>query len=180
MDDDTGWTRWFLGVWSPAVRQAVVARLDEATAGHRGWLVRALLTPEHAAAAWTETAHALVLAAIRDETGADLDAMGSQAAWEAYEEVWGALRAAWSDGGPFVPVRLGSEPTVTRLLQGLPREAAAYLGADVTQEPADPLWLGGRLRIDRDGLEAYRRLDGGRLPSAVARDLRAIAATLEG
>ena len=179
MDDDTGWTRWFLAVWSPEVCAAVVARLEAATAGHRGWLARALLTPERADPAWIETAHALVLAAIRDETGADLDAMGSQAAWEAYEQVWDALRDAWAAGGPFVAVRLGSEVDATRLLQSLPAEAAAHLGADVTVSPSDPLWLSGRLRIDRDGLAAYRRLDGGQLPTRIARDLAALERLLE-
>lgn len=174
MDDDTGWTTWLLAVWSPEVRDAVVTRIEQASVGHRGWMVRALLDPERARPGWTETLHALVLAAIRDETGADLEVMGSQAAWEAYEQVWDALAERFADGGPLARVPLGREPEVTRLLASLPAQAAAHLGADVTGERPDPLWLTGRLRIDLDGLRAYRRLDAGRLPSDVAATLRSI------
>ncbi len=174
MDDDTGWTTWLLAVWSPEVRDAVVGRIVQASVGHRGWMVRVLVDPERARPGWTETLHALVLAAIRDETGADLEVMGSQAAWEAYEQVWDALAEHFADGGPLPCVPLGREPEVTRLLTNLPVQAAAHLGADVTGECPDPLWLAGRLRIDLDGLHAYRRLDGGRLPSDVAAALRTI------
>lgn len=182
MDDDTGWTDVFLSVWTPRVCRAVADRIDRATVGHRGWLVRVLADPEGCRAGWTETVHALVLAAIRDETGADLDTMGSQAAWEAYDQVFEALRSRWADGGSLATIPLGAEPQVARLIVGLPAEAAASLAADVTGERPDPLWLRGRLRIDLEGLRAYRRIDGGALPRDVARALDAIerAATATG
>lgn len=179
MDDDTGWTTWLLAVWSSELRDAVVARIEQASIGHRGWVVRALLDSEGARPGWTETLHALVLAAIRDETGADLEVMGSQAAWEAYDQVWDALAKRFADGGPLAQVPLGREPEVTRLMATLPSQAAAHLAADVTGERPDPLWLGGRLRIDLDGLRAYRRLDAGQLPSDVAAALRAIERLVE-
>jgi hypothetical protein len=168
VDDESGWNAILLEVWSEQVRDAVVSRIERATVGRRGWLVRVLLDPEGVRQeGWTETAHALVLAAIRDETGADLEALGSQAAWECYEQVWDALTARFAGGGPFATVPMRDEPTVSRLLTDLPVEAAAYAGADVTGERPDPLWLAGRLRVDAEGLRAYLALDGGRAPAAV-------------
>jgi hypothetical protein len=171
VDDETGWNDVLLGMWTERVRDAVVARIERATVGRRGWLVRALADPDGCRPEYTETVHALVVAAIRDETGADLDALGSQAAWESYEQVWEALRERWSDGGTLGVVRLGSEPAIARAIAGLPEEAAAHLAADVSGPVPDPLWLGGRLRVDLDGLAAYRRLDAGRLPHEVASSL---------
>jgi hypothetical protein len=168
VDDETGWNDVLLAMWSERVRDAVVARIEGATVGRRGWLVRAMADPDGCRPEYTETVHALVLAAIRDETGADLDALGSQAAWESYEQVWDALRERWADGGSLGVVRIGSEPSVVRAVASLPEEAAAYLAADVGGPVPDPLWLGGRLRIDLEGLAAYRGLDGGRLPQRVA------------
>lgn len=179
MDDETGWNDVLLGMWTGRVRDAVVARIERATIGRRGWLVRALADPDGCRPEYTETVHALILAAIRDETGADLDALGSQAAWESYEQVWDALRERWADGGSLGVVRLGFEPAVARAIAGLPVEAAAHLAADVSGDVPDPLWLGGRLRVDLDGLAAYRRLDGGQLPREVAATLTEIAVAIE-
>lgn len=179
MDDETGWNEVLLDMWSEQVRDAVVTRIERATVGRRGWLVRVFADPEGCRPAYTETVHALIVAAIRDETGADLDALGSQAAWESYEQVWEALRHRWADGGTLGVVRLGSEPVVARAIAGLPIEAAAHLAAEVGGAVPDPLWLGGRLRVDLEGLAAYRRLDGGRLPHEVARALAEIARLTE-
>jgi hypothetical protein len=168
VDDETGWNDVLLAMWTDAVRDAVVARIERATVGRRGWLVRVFADPEGCRPDFTETVHALVVAAIHDETGADLDALGSQAAWESYEQVWEALRRRWADGGPLARVRIGAEPEVARAIGALPAEAAAHLAADVTGPRPDPLWVGGRLRVDLDGLAAYRRLDGGQVPHDVA------------
>jgi hypothetical protein len=175
-DDGSGWNELLLGVWTADVCAAVVHRIEVATVGRRGWLVRTLADPEASPAGWTETVHALVLAAIRDETGADLDALGSQAAWECYEQVWDALAEHWRDGGPLATVPLGDEPEISRLLRALPVEAAAYAGADVTQAVPDPLWIAGRLRVDVDGLRAYLQLDGGHVPAAVRTTIEAVLA----
>ena len=180
MDDSSGWNEVLLGVWHGGVRDAVVARIEAATVGRRGWLVRVFAHPDVVRADWTETVHALVLAAIRDETGADLDELGSQAAWDCYEQVWERLRARWGDGGELARVPLGSEPDVSRLVIGLPPEAAACAGADITGEVPDPLWLAGRLRIDADGLRVYLALDGGRAPAPVYTAVTRILGCLEG
>jgi hypothetical protein len=180
VDDDTGWNDLLLAVWSDEVRDAVVQRIEQVTVGRRGWLVRVLSDPERARPGWTETVHALILAAIRDETGADLEALGSQAAWDTYEQVWDRLAQRWADGGELATVPIGSEPEVVRWIRELPPEAAAHLAADVTADVPDPLWIDGRLRVDLEGLAAYRRLDGGRLPAAVSNVFDAIERATRG
>ncbi|MFP4149421.1 MAG: hypothetical protein ACLFV0_08020 [Nitriliruptoraceae bacterium] len=174
MDDTTGWDEILRRTWSQRVRDLVVARIEEATIARRGWLVRVLTQPESVRPALTETVHAVVLAAIRDETGADLDELGSQAAWECYEEVWDELAARWADGGPLPAVPLGREVVVVRALRRLPIEAAVAAGADVTDAGLEPLWIRGRLRLDVEGLRAYVALDGGRVPAAVAADIEVL------
>ena len=179
MDDDSGWNDVLLGLWSTAVRDAVVTRIEAATVGRRGWLVRVFAAPERARSGLTETVHALVLAAIRDETGADLDALGSQAAWECYEQVWDALGARWSGGGGTVAVPLGREPEVVRALAALPVEAAVCAGADLDPSGGvDPLWLGGRLRVDDEGLRAYLAGGMGAVPHGARDGVRRILAVL--
>lgn len=181
MDDDgSGWNELLLELWTAPVRAAVVHRIEAATVGRRGWLVRVLIEPETSPAGWTETVHALILAAIRDETGADLDGLGSQAAWECYEQVWNELAERWRDGGQLATVPLGAEPEVVRLLRSLPVEAAAHAGADVTREAPDPLWIAGRLRVDVDGLLAYLELDGGRVPHPVRTTIEQVVAHTRG
>lgn len=158
MDDETGWNDVLVGGWHAGVRDAVVARVEQATFGRRGQLVRTLSDPDAARYAWVEALHARVVLAIREETGADLDALGSQAAWACYEDVWDRLRMRWGRGGRLARVRLGSEPATVRLLAALPVAAAEAAGADVSTEPPDPLWLDGRLLVDVEGLQAYARL----------------------
>jgi hypothetical protein len=180
VDDDSGWNDLLLQLWSEDVRDAVVARIEAATVGRRGWLVRVFAAPDAVRPELTETVHALVLAAIRDETGADLDVLGSQAAWECYEQVWEELAQRWSGGGRTEVVGIGREPEIVRLLAALPGEAAVCAGADVRADgTADPLWLSGRLRVDADGLRAYLRLDGGRAPTAVHAAIHTILGLLE-
>ena len=180
VDDESGWNDLLLELWTDDVRDAVVRRIEEAMVGRRGWLVRVFAAPERVRAELTETVHAVVLAAIRDETGADLDVLGSQAAWECYEQVWEQLAERWADGGRTAAVPLGAEPEVVRSLATLPPEAAVCAGADLDAHGyTDPLWVAGRLRIDADGLRAYLRLDGGRTPADVHRAIHAILGVLE-
>ncbi len=168
MDDDgTGWNELLLSLWSGATRDAVVTRIEGALRGRRGWLVRVFADPDGVRPELTETVHAVVLAGIRDETGADLDALGSQAAWDCYEQVWAALGDRWADGGSLASVPLTKEPSVDAFVRTLPTEAAVCAGADVLDGRVDPLWLRGRLRVDVDGLRAYLALDGGLAPEAV-------------
>lgn len=167
MDDESGWNEVLLEVWSEDLRDQVVARIESIAVGRHGWLVRVFSDPEGVAGGLTETVHAIVLAAIRDETGADLEELGSQAAWECYEQVWDRLAVRWADGGELAIVPLGAEPDVVRLIQLLPTEGAVAAGADISGDQPDPLWLRGRLRVDLAGLRAYLQLDGGRAPADV-------------
>ncbi len=180
MDDTSGWDGILREVWSPGVRDAVVARIEGATVGRRGWLVRVFAAPEQVRGELTETVHALVLAAIRDETGADLEALGSQAAWECYEQVWDTLAARWATGGALPAVPLGREPGVVRAVLELPPEAAVCAGADLVGGAVQPLWLAGRLYVDTEGLRAYLALDGGRVPAVVAADIAEVLTAVEG
>lgn len=155
MDDDgTGWHDVLVGGWNDRVRERVVERVDDMTAGWRGPLVRTLRDPEEVPARWTEALHRGVLLAIREETGADLELLGSHAAWACYEEVWDELAARWQDGGDLALVPLRAEPRVLEVLHGCPPHVAEAAGADPSTEPATPLWLAGRLRIDLVGLRA--------------------------
>jgi hypothetical protein len=179
MDDESGWNDVLLEVWSEDLRDQVVARIESVTVGRHGWLVRVFSDPEGVAGGLTETVHAIVLAAIRDETGADLEELGSQAAWECYEQVWDHLAGRWADGGRLALVPLGIEPDVVRLIQRLPLEGAVAAAADVSGgQPWDPLWLRGRLRVDVEGLRAYLRLDGGRAPADIHAGVTAILRAL--
>lgn len=179
MDDTTGWDEVLRRSWSERVRDLVIARIEEATVARRGWLVRVLSDPEGVRPELTETVHAVVLAAIRDETGADLEELGSQAAWECYEDVWRELADRWAGGGPLATVPLGREVEVVQVLRRLPAEAAVAAGADLTVAGVEPLWTAGRLRLDVEGLRAYRALDGGRLPTALAADLAGLLAVVD-
>jgi hypothetical protein len=154
-DDGTGWNEMLVGGWTAEVRDAVVARVERASVGRRGRLVRILADPDGVPAAWVEELHRLVLAAIAAETGADLDALGSQAAWACYDHVWAELEERWADGGSLREVPLGGEPAVVRLLRNLPADVAASAGAEVRGSGPDPLWLRGRLLVDIEGLWAY-------------------------
>lgn len=165
VDDESGWNDVLVGGWHAGVRDAVVARVEQRTAGRHGQLVRTLCDPDTARFAWVEQLHQHVVAAIRDETGADLDALGSQAAWACYEQVWERLRVRWGRGGRLVRVPLGAEPAVVGLVQRLPVGAAEAAGADVSGPVADPLWVEGRLLIDLAGLRAWARSHAATPPS---------------
>jgi hypothetical protein len=174
MDDESGWNEVLLEVWSDDLRDQVVARIESLAVGRHGWLVRVFSDPEGVAGGLTETVHAIVLAAIRDETGADLEELGSQAAWECYEQVWDRLAERWAEGGDLAVVPLGLEPDIVRLIHRLPLEGAVAAAADVSGDRPDPLWLRGRLRVDLAGLRAYLQLDGGRAPAEVHAAVTAI------
>lgn len=155
MDDDgTGWNEVLVGGWTADVRDAVVRRVEDRTVGWRGPMLRTLVDPEGAPAAWTEALHRVVVAAIAEETGADLDELGSHAAWACYEEVWQGLVSRWDGGGDLAMVPLGQEPAVVALIGALPPLAAQSAGADIRGAVPDPLWLAGRLRVDVAGLRA--------------------------
>jgi hypothetical protein len=177
-DDGTGWNEVLLSVWSERTRDAVVDRIETAARARRGWLVRVFSDPDRVRPELTELVHRLVLAAIQDETGADLEELGSQAAWECYEQVWDELARHWERGGDLTVVPLGREPEVVQLLAALPPEGAVSAGADLDGPHVVPLWLRGRLLVDPDGLAAYLALDGGRVPAEVATTARSLLRAL--
>ena len=169
MDDDTGWNEVLTGVWSPRVRDAVVARVEAATVGARCLLVCTLREEDCQRDGWVEQLHQLIVEAIRIETGADLDGLGSQAAWASYEEVWDALVVRWRSGGEMATVPLRREVEATACLKQLRGVAAQAAGMDVGVDPPEPLWLAGRLRVDADGLltvVADGQLEGAQLLAA--------------
>lgn len=178
MDDESGWNQILLEVWSPRVRDAVVDHIEQSSVGRHGWLVRVFADPDGVSGPLTETVHAVVLAAIQDETGADLDGLGSQAAWECYEQVWTALEQRWADGGTLAVVPLGSEPPVIAALRRLPDEVAVAAAAEVGEHGVQPLWLRGRLLVDDRGLQAYLARHGASAPPEVARTIRQVLASL--
>lgn len=154
MDDDSGWDQVLVQGWGPLVRAAVVDRIERALIGRRGLLVRTMADPDAARYAWTEALHRLVLDAIRAETGADLDSLGSQAAWACYDDTWRALEARWRDGEPLVVVPPAEESIVVTLLRDLPPVVAEAAGADVACDPYEPLRVAGHVLVDVEGLFA--------------------------
>lgn len=167
-DDDSGWTEILVDGWGPLVRAAVVDRVERGLVGRRGVLVRAL-TEEVASAghaACVEEVHARVVEAIRQETGADLDELGSQAAWACYDEVWGQLQSRWLAGGTTVVVAAADEVEVVALVRSLSPAAAQHAGADIGTVPWVPMRCGGRLHVDLEGLFAYLARDTGEVTAA--------------
>ncbi len=152
MDDETGWDEVLTGVWGPGVRDAVVGRVERATVGARCLLVCTLHDEGEGRHGWVEQLHHLVVEAIREETGADLDELGSQAAWTTYEDVWGLLAERWRDGGTLATVPLRREVAATACLRQLEGLTAQAAGMDTGRHPPQPLWLEGRLRVDAAGL----------------------------
>ncbi len=165
MDDHTEWTRILVEGWGPLVMAAVVDRVERGMVGRRGVLVRALVeerrpSPGHAAC--VEEVHERILEAIRVETGADLDALGSQAAWATYDQVWGHLQQHWhrpTAGLCRVPPEVADEVAV--LVRSLSPAGATHAGADVGADPYVLLHHGGGPCIDVEGLFAHLARDDG-------------------
>jgi hypothetical protein len=168
VDDDTGWDEILTGLWGPRVRDAVVTRVEETTVGARCLLVHTLGDTDGPREGWIEQLHQLIVDAIRAETGADLDDLGSQAAWATYEEVWEALTRRWRNGGDLAVVPLRREVAATACLRRLTPVAAQAAGMDVGVDPPQPLWIGGRLRVDLCGLDRVLRDEGLTGPERVA------------
>lgn len=157
LEEDAVWEAILVDGWGPLVRHAVVERVERATLGSRGTLVRALADPDHARFAWTEWLHCQVVDAIMHETGADLDALGSQAAWACYEDAWELLAARWRDGGRLGRVASDAVPRLRTLLAHAPAWVAERAGADIGGIPPEPLVLHGVTRIDLEGLTSCLR-----------------------
>lgn len=163
MDDDSGWDEILVQGWGPLVREAAVVRVERAMVGSRGMLVRVMADPDTARPTWTELLHRLVLDAIRDETGADLEMLGSQAAWACYDDTWNALARRWRHGGDLAVVPARHERAVRALLAALPPWIAERAGVDAETHPMTPLEIDGRLLVDTEGLLLAVATDAGHL-----------------
>ena len=131
MDDESGWNAILVEGWGELVRAAVCDRVEDAMRDARGVLAVAVAMPEDAPAAAVERVHDAVVAAIATETGADLDELGSQAAWATYDDVWAELGRRWADGNGMERLAPELEQEVLQLLAGLPRPAIEHAGGVV-------------------------------------------------
>lgn len=152
MDDESGWNAILVEGWGELVRAAVCDRVEQAMEASRGVLAVAVATPDEAPAPAVERVHDAVLAAIAAETGADLDELGSQAAWATYDDVWGELGRRWSGDNGMERIDAGAEATVRVLLAGLPRPAIEHAGAVVEGLDVRLIHSDGDPCLDVDGI----------------------------
>lgn len=129
MDDESGWNAILVEGWGTLVRAAVCDRVEEALRTARGVLAIAVATPDDAPATAVERVHDEIIAAIGAETGANLDELGSQAAWATYDDVWAELGRRWADGGAMEVVPATVLAEALALLAGLPAAAVEHAGA---------------------------------------------------
>lgn len=151
MDDESGWNAILVEGWGELVRAAVCDRVGDALSTTRGVLAIAVATPDEAPPTAVEQVHDAIVAAIAAETGANLDELGSQAAWATYDDVWAELGRRWSDGGGMEVVPEHAVPEVLALLAGLPRDAIEQGGAALD---------GMEVRLLRTDAGAYLDLEG--------------------
>lgn len=169
MDDESGWNQVLVEGWGDLVRAAVCDRLDDAFATARGVLALAVTAPDDAPADVVERVHDGVVVAIAAETGANLDELGSQAAWATYDDTWAELGRRWTDGGPMEPVDAGREPELVRLLAGLPRDAIEHAGAVVDATSVLLVQTDDGPVLDVDGLFRWLAVDEDAGPAARSR-----------
>lgn len=160
MDDETGWNEILVDGWGPLVRAAVVDRVEDAFERARGVLAVTVVDPDHAPRADVERVHEAVLDAIEAETGAQLEELGSQAAWATYDDVWGELARRWDTGRDLETVQPQHHAEVIGLLAGLPPSAVEQAGAARSADGAVRLpVLDGRPRVDVEGLFRWLATD---------------------
>ncbi len=152
MDDESGWNAILVEGWGELVRAAVCDRVEDAMQAARGVLAVAVAMPDDAPAPAVERVHAAIVAAIAVETGADLDELGSQAAWATYDDVWAELGRRWADGGDMEVVPAAAVDDVRSLLAGLPRGAIEHAGAVVDGMGTQLLLTDAGPRLDVEGL----------------------------
>lgn len=152
MDDESGWNAILVEGWGELVRAAVCDRVADRMRHARGVLAVAVVTPDEAPAAAVERVHDAVVAAIAAETGADLDELGSQAAWATYDDVWAELGRRWADGSGMEVVPARAVEEVRALLAGLPQPAIEHAGAVVDGLGTRLLQTADGPRLDVEGL----------------------------
>lgn len=159
MDDESGWHTILVEGWGDLVRAAVCDRVDAALATARGVLALATVTPDDAPAAAVERVHHAVVEAIAAETGANLDELGSQAAWATYDDVWAELGRRWEDGGSLEHVSATAEVEVVPLLARLPVAAIEHAGAVLDGPHVRLVRTNGRARLDVEGVYRWLATD---------------------
>lgn len=159
MDDESGWNAILVEGWGELVRGAVCDRVTEAMTAARGVLAIAVVTPDAAPPAAVERVHTAVLGAIMAETGANLDELGSQAAWATYDDVWAELGRRWIDGGGMEAVDDTAVAEVLALLAGLPRDAIEHAGGVVDGRTVRVLRTDAGAHLDVDGLFRWLATD---------------------
>lgn len=177
MDDETGWDEVLVQGWGPAVRSAVADAVERMFATRRGLLATTVLDPEDASADWVEAVHEAVVAGIRIETGADIEELGSQAAWATYDEVWVDLARRAKADAALVTVPEPRVGQVLALLAELPLDAVHHAGGVLWPDgPAAPVVVDGSPRIHVDGVFRWLATDDGAAEShrALARALVAV------
>jgi hypothetical protein len=168
MDDDSGWHDILVDGWGPSVLAAVCDRVDDAFATARGALVTTVLDPDTAPPVCTQHVHTAVVEAIRAETGADLEQLGSQAAWATYDQAWVELARRWRSVPGLVVIDGARAGPAAHLLRTLPFDAAVHAGGVPGAPTVAPLMVDGRVYVDVDGL--FRWLATEQRASDVDRD----------
>jgi hypothetical protein len=176
VDDESGWNAILVEGWSRLVRSAVCDRVDDAMSWARGVLAVAVVTPDDAPATAVERVHAVVVEAIRAETGADLDELGSQAAWATYDDVWAELGRRWADGGGLEVVPVSAEAEVLALLAGLPRDAMEHAGAVMEGSRVHLLRTSAGAHLDVEGVFRWLATEEDAASDVRARARRLVAA----
>lgn len=153
VDDETGWNEILVEGWGPLVRAAVCHRVVDVFRTRLGLLAATAATPDDAPADWVEDVHVAVVQGIRTETGADIEELGSQAAWATYDEVWQVLPRAVAAVEDLVPVPEARVGQVQALVAELPLDAALLAGAVPWPDgPTLPVVVDGRPRVNLEGL----------------------------
>lgn len=160
MDDESGWHLILVDGWGPLVRTAVVERVVAGFTTRLGVLASTALEPDDAEAEWVQSVHEAIVAAIEQETGADIEELGSQAAWAVYDEVWTALAGRVAADESLVPVPEHRVGQVMAVLAEMPVEAAVQAGAVPWDGgPALPVLIDARARVHVDGVFRWLATD---------------------
>ncbi len=160
MDDETGWHEILVEGWGPLVRAAVAARVELAFGRRPGVLAETVLNPDDAEPEWVEGVHTAIVAGIRAETGADIEELGSQAAWATYDEVWAALATRTVADEDMVAIPEPRVGQVLALMSEMPVDAALCAGGVPWPEgPVAPVVVDGRPRVHLEGLFRWLATD---------------------
>lgn len=160
MDDESGWHEILVDGWGPHVREAVCDEVERTFRASRGVLAATVSAPDDAPAHLVERVHGAVLAGIALETGADLDALGSQAAWATYDDVWAELGRRAEELEHFEQVHGASPAALRQLLAALPPAVAEAAGAYHRDDGSIALCArDGHVVLDVEGVHRWLATD---------------------